>query len=547
MLPEIIAFSTAILGELSSSIAVDVCKKKALSFLEEQGKPTINHHLARALIRALSGSLTERLNAWCKTVEGKQDKEYAKSAIRQLQVISDETNEKNTDWTAFLENFNSTALNQALEIIRCNKPIKSLDLGKKAMESISGFFSDPAQNKKALSNFCDFLCKEDGVIFNCNLYECFRKEIIKDPVTFNDFTIHFLAQIYAGVEHAFPNSKALADTLSNIAAHLEKIEAKMSIVEVKIEDIPEKTFKLFQNSGVLMTNGEQRKEILKILTRYNPSELPKYPEKLKKFVTENRADELSGALTYLKNHRVLLISGVGGVGKSTLARAIIDLKPTTVFDPFWFSFYDNQDSKLGDILEKLASYLNAPEIVSFKAEKREPGKADVDILIGELHKRNEVWLIFDDLNVVLEDQHFADKGIEILFSSLRSQTHNAKVIITSRILPILENGESLLDEDDEEKQHLGGLETYFAVDYLASSGLDKVGSTNLEELAISVDGHPLALKLLVKLVKKHGAANILSDLSIYQTEKEDTIKKARNLFSKLAGDEKELLESISVS
>jgi tetratricopeptide (TPR) repeat protein len=61
-----------------------------------------------------------------------------------------------------------------------------------------------------------------------------------------------------------------------------------------------------------------------------------------------------------------------------------------------------------------------------------------------------------------------------------------------------------------------------------------------------VDGHPLALKLLVKLVKDYGAADILSDLSRYQEEKEDTIKKARKLFDKLAGGEKELLEYISV-
>lgn len=547
MLSELIAFSTVTLGDFCSSIAVDISKKKALSFLEEQGKPIINHHLARALIRALSGSLIEQLNAWRETPDGKENKDYAIHAIKQLQVISNETNEKNADWTAFLEKFNSTALNQSLETIRCNQPIQALDLGKKAMESLHGFFSDPAQNQRALSNFCDFLCKEDGAIFNCNLYERFREEIIKDPVTFDDFTIHFLSQIYTGVEHAFPNSKALADTLSNIAAHLEKIEAKVDDVEAKIEEIPEKTFKLFQNSGVLMTNREQGKEILKMLTYYNSSELPKYPEKLKKFVTENRADELRKALTYLKNHRVLLISGVGGVGKSTLARAIIDLRPTTISDPFWFSFYDNQDAKLEDILEKLASYLSAPEILSFKAENRELRKADVDILIGELHRRSEVWLIFDDLSMVLEDQHFADKEIELLFSSLRFQTHNSKVIITSRILPILENGESLLDEDDdEEKQHLGGLETCFAVDYLVSNGLNKVGPTNLEKLAKSVDGHPLALKLLVKLVKKHGAANILSDLSIYQTEKEDAIKKARKLFIKLAGDEKELLERISV-
>jgi hypothetical protein len=107
-----------------------------------------------------------------------------------------------------------------------------------------------------------------------------------------------------------------------------------------------------------------------ILSRYNPSALPYYPERLKEFVTENRADELRKALTYLEKHRILLLSGVGGVGKTTLARALIDLRPISVPEPFWFSFYDNQDAKLGDILEKLASYMNAPEIAFFKTEKR---------------------------------------------------------------------------------------------------------------------------------------------------------------------------------
>ena len=100
--------------------------------------------------------------------------------------------------------------------------------------------------------------------------------------------------------------------------------------------------------------------------------------------------------------------------------------------------------------------------------------------------------------------------------------------------------------EDEEKQHLNGLKTDFAVDYLARNGLDEVEPEKLEELAKGVDGHPLALKLLVELVKEFGVKDILEDLSMYQESKDDTIKKARKLFDKLAGEEKELLERISV-
>ncbi|WP_292387850.1 tetratricopeptide repeat protein [Methanosarcina sp. UBA5] len=235
------------------------------------------------------------------------------------------------------------------------------------------------------------------------------------------------------------------------------------------------------------------------------------------------------------------------MGKSTFARALIDFRPENVPEPFWFSFYENQDVKLGDILEKLAAYMKAPEITTFKLESREPGKIDVDNLIGELNNMSEIWIFFDDLSIILEDTKFSDKGIELLFSSLRYNTHEAKIIITSRILPKLENGESLIDVvEGEEKHHLNGLRTDFAVDYLVKNGLGSLELDKLKELVDGVDGHPLALKLLVELVKDYSVGDVLEDLSLYKEQTKDTILKARKLFEKLAGDEIGLLERISV-
>jgi tetratricopeptide (TPR) repeat protein len=283
-----------------------------------------------------------------------------------------------------------------------------------------------------------------------------------------------------------------------------------------------------------------------ILNSYTPSILPEYPPRLREFVTENRVDTLTQALIYLQDHRILLTSGVGGVGKTTLARALVETRPANVPLPFWFDFSKNMDATLRDVLEKLASYMNTPEIAKFKAEGKEAGQEDINRLTDELQNREPVWLVFDNLEIILDGRHFHDQGIDSLFTALRESTHQAKIIVTSRTLPLLGNGESLIDIIEEEKQELKGLKTNFAVDYLTKNGLDRVEREKLEELANGVDGHPLALRLLIELVKEFGVSDTLKDLSMYQKRKEDTIKKARRLFDKLAGDEKELLERISV-
>ena len=100
--------------------------------------------------------------------------------------------------------------------------------------------------------------------------------------------------------------------------------------------------------------------------------------------------------------------------------------------------------------------------------------------------------------------------------------------------------------ENETKQHLNGLRTDFAADYLIKNGLGSLKLDKLKELATGVDGHPLALKLLVELVKDYGVDDILEDLNAYHEQKKDTILKARKLFDKLVGNEKEIFERISV-
>ncbi len=214
--------------------------------------------------------------------------------------------------------------------------------------------------------------------------------------------------------------------------------------------------------------GWKRQEELKqdILKSYSPSALPDYSGNLVKFVTENRAEELSSALQHLQKNKILLFSGIAGVGKTTLSRVLVNFRSTDVPEPFWFNFYHNRDAKLEDVLEVLAAYLETPEILSFKGI-RQAGNTDINRLTEELRKRDSLWLVFDDLSYIIdEEQNFIDSGLSLLFKALRDNTHNAKVILTSRVMPLIENGEYLIDElEDENKQQIRGLKQNFAITY----------------------------------------------------------------------------------
>ncbi len=293
----------------------------------------------------------------------------------------------------------------------------------------------------------------------------------------------------------------------------------------------------------------KRQEELKqeVLKSYSPSVLPDFSETLVKFVTENRAEELSSALKHLQKNKILLFSGIAGVGKTTLSRVLVNFRPTGVPEPFWFNFYHNRDAKLEDVLEALAAYLEAPEILSFKG-KRQAGNTDINRLTEELRKRDSLWLVFDDLSYIIDEKrNFIDSGLGLLFKSLRDNTHNAKIILTSRVMPLLDNGEYLIDElEDENRQKIEGLKPDFAVNYLRENGFDNIKLKTLESLVKSVDGHPFSLKLLAGLAKKYTAEEILKDLTLFRKHQKDRIKNARFLFDKLVGGEKELLERISV-
>ena len=575
MLPVVIASVMPFFVELCSSIAAEIGKKKSLSLLEEQGEPIINHHLGRALVRALVGSLIKQLNAWCEIPVGKQNKDYALYAIKQLQVISDETEEKNKDWNAFLEKFNDTeklnsstlsgfpetptdaehkngklkssTLNQALEAIPCKQPMQASELGKKAMEHLIGFFQDPATNNKALDNFCKFLSKEEGAAFNRNLYELFREEIKKDPVTFNAFTIDFLSQIYANVKDAFPNADALADTLSSIAAQLDKIETNLEIVKSNVngvksnldtvisnvDNLPDKIVEVIQNSGILRTNETHQNSWI-----YVDGSRPAIdPERI-----FGREKELESIENILNDKSALVITGLRGTGKSILASMFIErMEKSGKFDGIYWRKVD-ETTTISDIIGSFFIVIGKP------VKKLEHYKIpdQISLLLKEL-KEAPYFLVLDNFEILLDPQTNKPLESKVGFSDLieisKDNCIRSKILFTC--------WDSLSSERGFRPSlyHIMGLDTSAGISLLKREGLNEP-ENELRKGVEMAGGHPLALILLAQLVI--GGADtflaLLNDDSLWIGKDgevaENILNKVYN--DRLLEDERNLLQYVSI-
>jgi len=305
----------------------------------------------------------------------------------------------------------------------------------------------------------------------------------------------------------------------------------------------------------ILNQKRNESENLIIFRNYTPSALPDYPSSFKKLVTTNRIDELTQAMGNLMDNQILLISGADGTGKTTLARILVDTRPANVVSPFWFDFSKNMDATLEDVLERLAIYMRAPQISNFKNQKREAGSDDIDRLIDELDNRQPLWLVFDSLDLILKGGHFHDAGMELLFTALCNNPGQAKIIMISDVLPVLEDGRNLLDAVDatsRTQQELSGLKDVHAIDYLMKKGLGGVERGILEEMTNAVKGHPVSLNLILALIEEYyGIDKLLGELRFHNesgnnNDNDNIVIIARKLFENLDKDEKEILERISI-
>ena len=512
----------------------------------------------------MAGSLIAQLNAWCETSEGKQNKKYASFSIKQLQMLLDETQEKNEGWIPFInkeklnnsslnsigmskqetqeatEKFNNSLLEPAKEAIRSKQTMQFSDLGKKAMENLKGYFIDPEQNQKAFDNFCNFLRKDNEAAFNRDLYKRFREEIKGDPVTFNAFTIDFMKKIYADVEEALPNADALADTLLSIAAQLEKIETNLEIVKsnldtVKsdVDNLPDKIVGVIQNSGILRTNEKHQNSWI-----YVDGSRPAIDPKR----IFGREKELESIENILNDKSALVITGLRGTGKSTLASMFIErMEKSGKFDGIYWRKVD-ETTTITDIIGSFFTVIGKPvkNLENYKIQDQ------ISLLLKELKEATYI-LVLDNFEILLDPQTNKPLESKVGFSDLieisKDNCIRSKILFTC--------WDSLASERGFRPfpYPIMGLDTSAGISLLKREGLNEP-ENKLRKAVEMAGGHPLALILLAQLVI--GGADtflaLLNDDSLWIGKDgevaESILNKVYN--ERLLEDERNLLQYVSI-
>jgi tetratricopeptide (TPR) repeat protein len=271
----------------------------------------------------------------------------------------------------------------------------------------------------------------------------------------------------------------------------------------------------------------------------------------RRLILANREAELSKALSYLEDHRLLLVTGLPGIGKSTFACALLDFRPPDSPAAFWYDFERQKSSgnTLGVLLDRISGYLDLTlnlrareKVMAFRQTSENASVSDVDTLIGFLNQSEPIWLVFDNLETVLsmDTQEFLDDGLALLFDSLKNTNHNAKIIITNPFVPVLKTGELLL-EIGTQPAALDGIDSASSIDLLRAYGVQESSGENLELLVRKMNGHPFVLNYAAHFIQSMGG---LSDLETILEEV--TGRFAESLKKRLSSPEYSALQAITV-
>ena len=236
-------------------------------------------------------------------------------------------------------------------------------------------------------------------------------------------------------------------------------------------------------------------------------------------------DDITDALNDRLGRRVIGIDGLGGIGKTALAREIAQRCLSTGFEEVvWQTASITENSErmtFESVLDAIAIQLNEPSLLKLKGEDRQ-------IKTRELLSNRRALIVLDNMETSEESQSsIAYKLFSILGSS--------KALLTSRHR--FENY-----DHDFCSFHIGGIEKDSAIQLISDTAIEKnmpivleVPSHELEPI-IEVTGSmatgysPMALKFMVGQLEKYEPEEMLKHLEGVRLSEENEAISDRDEF-----------------
>ncbi|UCH88940.1 MAG: tetratricopeptide repeat protein [Thermoplasmata archaeon] len=244
-----------------------------------------------------------------------------------------------------------------------------------------------------------------------------------------------------------------------------------------------------------------------------------------------REDELNELKSWMDgpDHKVIVVHGIAGMGKTTLAVKIMD-EYRVQKHIVWYSFH--QWDTLRYFVRNLASFI--AQLGRRELQRYIDSETIMDMnIVGEMI---ETALSDQNVLIVIDDLHKARDEILPIFSLLieiLERLDKTKLLIFSRhIVPFYDRRHVKVKKLVGEL-HLQGLTKKAAKELLKHRGME---DANVDSVYKLTAGHPLSIELLEQSGESPGAAAV-EDLNKYIQEE---------IFSKVSEFEKRLLAYASV-
>jgi ATP/maltotriose-dependent transcriptional regulator MalT/DNA-binding MarR family transcriptional regulator len=241
----------------------------------------------------------------------------------------------------------------------------------------------------------------------------------------------------------------------------------------------------------------------------------------------DRTKEMNALIKNMKESKIIVVHGIAGIGKSTLAAKFIE-RYMDSYNIFWYRF--QEWDTIRNILVPISEFLfdmNKPDLKDYLDSISNIDYSEViKILKNDLNKTNSIF-VFDDFQRVNE-------RIIQFYSSLTENLEKIDnvflLILTRSLIRFYDRRDVTLKKLIFEMQ-LFGLDREGSRELVKPKALDKSGFNKIYELT---RGHPLALELIESIDDlKHPTKDFMKFVH-------------EEIFLKLEDDEKELLKAISV-